>query len=65
MPIPKEKLYLVEVNEDKIKRTWFATSFYIDRYMVFHWRMWRPFFTHELNNIRVAKIGEGGKCQAK
>jgi hypothetical protein len=65
MAIPKEKIYLVEVKEDKVKRTWFATAFYIDRYMVFHWGMWRPFNKHELKNIRLAEIGEGEKCQAK
>ena len=52
--IPKEKIFAVRVKEDKFPhkgRYWLATQTYINRFEVYHHRMWRPFFTHEIDDI--------------
>ena len=53
MSIPKEKMYLCEIKNDKNCRIWYATQMYDDRYQVFYYGMWRTFFTYELTNINL------------
>ena len=60
--IPEEKLFVARAKEDKFPykgRYWFATQTYTNRFEVYHHRMWRPFFTHELEDIIPVKVVVG------
>ena len=56
----KEKIYICTVKEDKNKpkRICLATELYNNRFDVLWFGMWRPFFRHQLENIRPARLVE-------
>jgi hypothetical protein len=56
----KEKIYICTVKEDKSnpKRVCLATELFRDRFDVLWFGMWRPFFRHQLESVRVARVVE-------
>jgi hypothetical protein len=58
----KERVYICTVKEDKSKpkRPCLATELYNNRLDVLWYGMWRPFFRHELESVRVARVVPDG-----